>query len=65
MAAAKDLAAVQPEKLTELAEQMRKIYAEVQSESPVGPNREWPRDESKRAEWPSYDKRPVTRAKAR
>jgi len=60
-----DLAAQKPEKLKQLVERLRVVYAEVQAESPVWPTWEWPRYESQRIEWPSYRKRPATKARSR
>lgn len=60
-----DLAEQEPEKLEQLVEQLRELYAEVQAESPVWPTWEWPRYESQRIEWPSYRKGPERRAKSR
>ena len=61
----RDLTAEAPEKLEQLVEQLRVVYAGVQAESPVWPAWESPRYEAQRIEWPSYRKRPATRAKSR
>jgi len=52
-----DLAAREPQRLAQLAERLRRMYAEVQAESPTWPVWKWPRYEGQRIEWPSYRKR--------
>lgn len=49
-----DLARQQPEKLAELAGQLRRMYREVRDESPLWPAWKWPRHEAQRIEWPDY-----------
>jgi hypothetical protein len=40
---------------------MEAMYVEVREESPVWPAWTWPRDESRRIEWPDYVRRPGNR----
>ena len=61
-----DLASKQPDRLRELSGKLRVLYREVRDESPVWPEWEWPKYESKRIEWPSYrGKRQVRASEAR
>ena len=52
-----DLSPREPERLEQLAAQLRELYADVQAESPAWPAWEWPRYEGQRIEWPPYRKR--------
>jgi arylsulfatase A len=56
-----DLSARDPQKLSEMRTLMEAMYLEVREESPVWPAWTWPRDESRRIEWPDYVRRPGSR----
>jgi arylsulfatase A len=49
-----DLAAKERKRLGQMATQLQSLYQSVQQETPVWPAWRWPREESKRIEWPSY-----------
>jgi arylsulfatase A len=54
-----DLAAREPQKLAELRELLVARFREVQRESPVWPEWEFPRYEGGRIEWPDYIAKPL------
>ncbi len=49
-----DLAAKEPDRLREMAVQLRKMYRSVRDESPTWPAWQWPRYEAERIVWPPY-----------
>ena len=49
-----DLAAREPQRLQEMAAQLRELHSEVRNESPVWPEWKSPHYESKRIKWPEY-----------
>ena len=50
----RDLASVDPKRFRQMAERMKKIYSDVQKDSPQWPAWEFARYESQRIEWPPY-----------
>ena len=50
----RDLASAEPKRFSQMAARMRKIYSEVQKDSPQWPTWEFTRYESQRIEWPPY-----------
>lgn len=51
-----DLSEEEPERLAEMVALMRKVYVDVRDEGPEWGAWEWPRYESKRIEWPAYER---------
>lgn len=49
-----DLSSSEPRRFAEMAELLRRKYAEVQAESPTWPDWDFARYEGQRIEWPSY-----------
>lgn len=54
VAESRDLKEVETARYEGMKEDLIKMYREVREESPVWPEWEWPRVESKRIEWPAY-----------
>ena len=50
----RDLASAEPKRFRQMAARMRKIYSDVQKDSPQWPAWEFARYESQRIEWPPY-----------